>query len=117
MGRAVVTLGPNCGETTNEDGSPAMSGWTHKTRALVVMTAVSLAFSTLGYRLFSLHVLRHAELGALAAANRELIVRREGHRGQILDANGNLLANSQSVRIVTVDPSVTAPKAADMAQK
>src|SRR2546422_10157641 len=117
MGRAVVTLGPNCGETTNEDGSPAMSGWTHKTRALVVMTAVSLAFSAVGYRLFSLHVLRHAELSALAAANREIVVHRQGRRGEILDTNGNLLANSQSVRIVTADPSVATPTASIIAQK
>ena len=94
-----------------------MNGWTPKTRALVVMTAVSLAFSVVGYRLFSLHVLRHTELSAVAAKNREIVVHRQGRRGEILDTNGNLLANSQSVRIVTADPSITAPMAASIAEK
>ena len=94
-----------------------MKALTHRSRALIVMVGVSLTFSVLGVRLFELHVLRHKELAAQAQANRETIVHRQGRRGEILDANGNLLANSESVRIVTADPSVTATQATVIARK
>jgi cell division protein FtsI/penicillin-binding protein 2 len=84
---------------------------------LIVVGALTAVFLTLGFRLFQLHVLRHEELLAQAIANREQVVHRQGRRGTILDANGNLLANSLSVRIVTADPSVTAPQATAIAQK
>ncbi len=94
-----------------------MTPLTHKTRALIVVTTLSLAFTALGVRLFQLHVMRHNELAQLAAANRELVVHRPGRRGEIRDCNGYLLANSQSVRIVAADPSLTAPKATDVARQ
>ena len=89
----------------------------HKTRALIVVTALSLAFTALAGRLFQLHVLRHSELSAEAAANRELVVQHQGRRGEIRDCTGNLLANSQSVRIVCADPSLTASNAATIAAR
>src|SRR6266436_3189770 len=79
---------------------------THKQRALIIVTVVSLAFTALACRLFQLHVVRRTELAAVAAANREKGVHRQGRRGEIRDCNGNLLASSQSVRIVYADPSV-----------
>lgn len=88
-----------------------MSRLSQKTRALIVVGGLAAVFLSLGFRLFQLHVLRHDELLAQAVANREQIVHRQGRRGAILDANGNLLANSLSVRIVTADPSVTGPQA------
>ena len=81
------------------------------------MVGLALGFSALGFRLFDLHVLQHKELAALAPANREQVVHRQGRRGEIRDINGNLLANSQSVRIVTADPSITGPQAPTIAQK
>ncbi len=89
----------------------------HKQRALIVVTVVSLSFTALACRLFQLHVARRAELAAEAAANREKVVHRQGRRGEVRDCNGNLLANSQSVRIVFADPSVTASNAPTLAQK
>ena len=94
-----------------------MTPLTHKARALIVVTSLSLMFTALAMRLFQLHVLRHNELAQQAAANRELTVHRQGRRGEIRDCNGYLLANSQSVRIVAADPSITGPKAADIAQQ
>jgi cell division protein FtsI/penicillin-binding protein 2 len=94
-----------------------MTPLTHKTRALIVVTSLSLMFTALAMRLFQLHVMRHSELAQQAAANRELTVHRQGRRGEILDCNGYLLANSQSVRIVTADPSITAPNATDTARQ
>jgi cell division protein FtsI/penicillin-binding protein 2 len=90
---------------------------THKQRALIVVTVVSLSFTALACRLFQLHVVRSAELAAEATANREKVVHRQGRRGEIRDCNGNLLANSQSVRIVFADPSMTASNAPALAQK
>ncbi len=94
-----------------------MSGLTHKTRALIVVVGLSLTFSVLGVRLFELHVLRHKELAAEAMANREQVVHRQGRRGEILDASGNLLANSESVRIVCADPGITATQATVVAHE
>ena len=76
-------------------------------RVLIVIGAVGLAFAGLAFRLFQLHVLQHKELLAQAVANSEQVLHRQGRRGQILDANGNLLANSLSARLVFADPSVT----------
>ena len=88
-----------------------------KGRALIVIGALASVFTALGFRLFDLHVLHHKELSALAQANREQIVHRQGRRGAILDADGDLLANSLSVRIVTADATITAPQAGAIAQK
>ena len=88
-----------------------------KGRALIVIGALASIFLALAFRLFDLHVLQHKELSALAQANREQVVHRQGRRGSILDANGNLLANSLSVRIVTADATITAPQAGTIAEK
>lgn len=88
-----------------------------KGRALIVIGALASVFTALTFRLFDLHVLQHKELSALAQANREQVVHRQGRRGAILDANGNLLANSLSVRIVIADATITAPQAGAIAQK
>ena len=89
----------------------------HQTRALIVVVGLSLGFSVLGVRLVDLHVLQHKELAAQALKNREQVVHRQGRRGEIKDVNGNLLANSQSVRIVTADPSIIATQANVVAHK
>ncbi len=88
-----------------------------KGRALIVIGALASVFTALGFRLFDLHVLQHKELSALAQANREQVVHRQGRRGAILDANGNLLANSLSVRIVTADATITGPQAGVIAEQ
>ena len=61
-----------------------------KGRALIVIGALGSIFLALAFRLFDLHVLQHKELNALAQANREQVVHRQGRRGSILDATGNL---------------------------
>jgi cell division protein FtsI/penicillin-binding protein 2 len=90
---------------------------THKQRALAVVTVLSLTFTALACRLFQLHVVRHTELDAEATANREKVVHRQGRRGEIRDCSGNLLANSQSVRIVYADPSIMGTNAPAIARK
>ena len=88
-----------------------------KGRALIVVGALASVFTALSFRLFDLHVLQHKDLSALAQANREQVVHRQGRRGAILDVNGNLLANSLSVRIVTADATITAPQASAIAEQ
>ncbi len=88
-----------------------------QTRVLLVLCGVSLLFTAFGMRLVQLQVWQRDELARLAAANRERVVHRQGRRGKILDANGNLLANSQSVRIVVADPSITVSNATTIARQ
>lgn len=94
-----------------------MIAMSHKQRALVVVLCLSLSFTALAGRLVDLHVFRHDELTEVAEANREQVVRRQGRRGEIRDCNGNLLANSQSVRIVAADPTITGSNAAVIARQ
>ncbi len=86
-------------------------------RTVLVMGSISLAFTLLGYRFFQLHVLRHEELSREVSRIHAKVVHREGRRGAIMDIRGNLLANSWSTYIVTADPSMTAPHAAEMAAR
>jgi len=88
-----------------------------KGRALIVVGALAAVFTALGFRLFDLHVLQHKELSALAQANREQVVHRQGRRGAILDVNGNLLAESLPVRIITADATITGPQASTIAEQ
>ena len=90
---------------------------THRQRALMVVSGLSLAFTALACRLVDLQVFRHTALSREAAANREQVVHRHGRRGEIRDCNGYLLANSQSVRIVAADPSLTTSNAAAIAHQ
>lgn len=71
---------------------------------LLLLGLLTLAFGGLGYRLVDLQVLRHDSLAALAQQNTELQYFREPRRGDILDANGNLLATSIFVKTVCADP-------------
>jgi len=88
-----------------------------KGRALILVGALASVFTALSFRLFDLHVLQHKELSALAQANREQVVHRQGRRGMILDVNGNPLASSLSVRIVTADATITTPQASAIAEQ
>lgn len=94
-----------------------MTSLTHKQRALGVVLCLSLSFTALAGRLVDLQVFRARELSGEAESNREQVVRSQGRRGEIRDCNGNLLANSQSVRIVAADPSITTSNAATIARQ
>src|SRR5215469_3003886 len=65
-----------------------------------------LAFAGLGYRLVDLQVLRHEELTAKAQQNTQREFLMEPHRGDILDAKGNLLATSVYLKRVCADPTL-----------
>src|SRR5271169_2455309 len=73
-------------------------------RALALLVLVVLAFIGLGFRLMDLQVLRHDELAKLAQDNTQREFRQAPRRGDILDARGNLLATSVSVKTICADP-------------
>ena len=73
--------------------------------ALMALLLV-VAFAGLGYRLVDLQVVRHDDLSREAAGRRESTVIRPSHRGDILDARGNVLATSLFVKTVCADPSL-----------
>jgi len=75
-------------------------------RALALLALVVLAFAGLGFRLMDLQVWRHDELAKLAEKKTQQTSWRTAKRGDILDANGNLLATSVSVKMICADPSM-----------
>ena len=75
-------------------------------RALVLLMLVALAFAGLGFRLVDLQVWRHDELAKLAEKKTQQTSWRSAKRGDILDANGNLLATSVPVKTICADPSL-----------
>jgi cell division protein FtsI/penicillin-binding protein 2 len=75
-------------------------------RALALLALVVIAFAGLGFRLMDLQVWRHDELAKLAEKKTVQTSWRTAKRGDILDANGNLLATSISVKTICADPSM-----------
>ena len=73
---------------------------------LALLVLVVLAFVGLGFRLVDLQVLRHDELSKLAERKTQQTTWQEAKRGDILDANGNLLATSVSVKTICANPSM-----------
>jgi cell division protein FtsI/penicillin-binding protein 2 len=75
-------------------------------RALLLLAFLGAAFAGLGYRLVDLQVLRHDELSAKAEQNTQREFWQAPRRGDILDANGNILATSVAVKTICADPSL-----------
>jgi cell division protein FtsI/penicillin-binding protein 2 len=84
-------------------------------RAVLLLVLVALAFAGLGYRLVDLQVLRHDELSAKAERNTQREYRQAPRRGDILDANENILATSVPVKTVCADPTLIGGEAATVA--
>lgn len=77
-------------------------------RALLLLIFFFAAFACLGWRLVDLQVIRHDELLKLAEKKTELKKTDAARRGDILDANGNLLATSIPVKTVLANPDLIA---------
>jgi len=75
-------------------------------RTLLLLAILGAAFAGLGYRLVDLQVLRHEELTAKAEQNTLREFWQAPRRGDILDANGNILATSVPVKTLCADPSL-----------
>jgi cell division protein FtsI/penicillin-binding protein 2 len=85
-------------------------------RLLLMALLLALAFAGLGYRLVDLQVVRHEELSVKAQQNTQREFVLEPHRGDILDARGNLLATSVFVKTVCVDPVLLANRRPEVAR-
>ncbi len=68
-----------------------------------------LAFLALGYRLVDLQVIRHEELRDKAIALHALHIPLKGHRGDLRDVRGEVLARSLPARAVCADPGLMGP--------
>jgi cell division protein FtsI/penicillin-binding protein 2 len=73
-------------------------------RVLAMLALVVMAFIGLGLRLVDLQVWRHGELAARAQHDTQEKLWEPSRRGDILDANGNLLATSVPAETVCADP-------------
>ncbi len=72
------------------------------------------AFAVLACRLVEVQVIRHEELKAMAQHVR--VIRLPARRGDILDANGHLLATSVFVKTVCADPTRVGTNQAEVAR-
>src|ERR1043165_8111836 len=75
-------------------------------RVLFLVFLLGAAFARLGYRLVDLQVFRHDELLSKAQQNTQREFLLEPRRGDILDAQGNLLATSIFVKTICADPTL-----------
>ncbi len=75
-------------------------------RVLALLALLMLAFAGLGFRLVDLQVWRHEELASLAELKTQQTTWQSAKRGDILDANGNVLATSIAVKTICADPSM-----------
>ena len=75
-------------------------------RLLALLALVVLAFAGLGFRLVELQVWRHDVLAKQAEQRAQHTTWQAARRGDILDANGNLLATSVPVNTICANPSL-----------
>jgi len=73
---------------------------------MLLLALVVAAFAGLGFRLVELQMWRHDEFASLAQKGSQEKIRQVAVRGDILDANGNLLATSVPVKTVCANPSL-----------
>ena len=87
----------------------------HHRRILGVMAVLGvLAFVPIGLQLYGLMVGSYEEYSALALRNQTRTTRVTGERGLIYDRNMNILACSQSVENVYLDPHELKQSKADL---
>ncbi|HRN75905.1 penicillin-binding protein 2 [Ottowia sp.] len=76
-------------------------------RLLAVGLLVLVCFGLLGWRLYSLQVLRYEELAERAETNRTAVMPIVPNRGEILDRNGVVLATNYKAYTLEITPSRT----------
>ena len=85
-------------------------------RLLLLGSLLGGALALLACRLVDVQVVRHEELQAKAQQNAVRVIRQSPRRGDILDANHNLLATSVFVKTVCADPTLLLNKQAEVAR-
>jgi cell division protein FtsI/penicillin-binding protein 2 len=79
--------------------------WKARRRAAIACGVMGVVFTGFSARLIDLQVAKHDEYSALAAQKHSIRITVPGHRGRILDRNGEILATNIPVRKVVVDGS------------
>lgn len=77
-----------------------------RTRFFWMGVLIVLAFLALGYRLVDLQVMQHGEFLERADRSHSLQIPLKGHRGDIRDVRGEVLARSLPARSICGDPSL-----------
>lgn len=77
-----------------------------KLRFWIIALVFVFGYGAIGYRLVDLHALRAPELVSELQKSRHRVITQNPRRGEIFDANGELLATSQTFLEVGVDPSL-----------
>jgi cell division protein FtsI/penicillin-binding protein 2 len=89
---------------------------THLRRLFVFAILAGLAFVGLGARLYIVQVVRHDRYKDIVGDNTQRVFLKQPRRGDILDADGHVLATSLPVKRVLADPSLIHPYQAEVAR-
>jgi cell division protein FtsI/penicillin-binding protein 2 len=89
---------------------------THLRRLLVFAILAGVAFVGLGVRLYVVQVVRHDRYKNIVGDNTQRVFLKQPRRGDILDADGHVLATSLPVKRVLADPSLIHPYQAEVAR-
>lgn len=76
----------------------------HRIRIAIIASLLLLGLAGLGFRLYTLQVVRHAQLARAASRMVDRLQKMAACRGKILDCNLNAMAYSEVVRTVALDP-------------
>lgn len=90
--------------------TPTSRGFASNYRIVLLALGLLASFSTLGVRLVRLHVVDREKWLATIGRTRTQLNRDQAKRGDILDADGNLLATSRPYWRLAVDPTVVTPE-------
>lgn len=81
-----------------------------KLRTWILALLIFLGYGAVGYRLYDLHVVRSPQLQAEIHNSRYRIITQSPRRGDIFDVRGELLATSQTLYDIGVDPRLAKPE-------
>jgi len=85
-------------------------GFASTYRIVLLAAGILVCFAGLGARLVFLHVIDREELVRYVDKARRQIIVESARRGDILDANSNILATSRSLIVLGVDPQALRPE-------
>jgi cell division protein FtsI/penicillin-binding protein 2 len=85
-------------------------GFASTYRIVLLAAGILVCFAGLGARLVYLHVIDREELVRYVDKARRQIIVESARRGDILDANGNILATSRSLIVLGADPQSLRPE-------
>jgi len=89
---------------------------THLRRLFIFAILAGLVFVALGARLYVVQIVRHERYKDIVGDNTQRIFLKQPRRGDILDADGRVLATSLPVKRVLADPSLIHPYQAEVAR-